>query len=227
MKILIVEDELIPANYLKKVLQKNGYEVVDILKNGKDVIKIVKELNPDVIFMDIMLEDNISGADVALEVYNYDTDIIIIFLTAYSDKEMVEFAVRSNAFAYLLKPYRDNEILATLELAKSHLYTKEVNTKQFNDKIIELADGYIYDKELQRLFLNDKEVRLGPKAMHLIKLLCNNQNITLEIDDIIESLWDRETSKQTLRSLIHRIRQATSEKLILNVSKFGYKIGSK
>jgi len=226
MKILIVEDELIPANYLKKVLTKEGYEVLAIIKSGKEAIKKAKELNPDIIFMDIMLEDNISGADAAVKINSINPNIKIIFLTAFSDKEMIEFAVRSHAFAYLLKPYRDNEILATIELAKSK-QTVVSKPKEENSKIVELADNYIYDTKLQRLFLDNKEINLGPKAMSLIKLLCENRNITLEIDEIIDLLYDTPKPKQTLRSLIHRIRQQTSSNLILNVNKFGYKIGLK
>ena len=224
MKILIVEDELIPANYLKKVLTKEGYEVLAIIKSGKEAIKKAKELNPDIIFMDIMLDDNISGADAAVKINSANPNIKIIFLTAFSDKEMIEFAVRSHAFAYLLKPYRDNEILATIELAKSK---QTAIAKEENSKIVELADNYIYDTKLQRLFLDNKEINLGPKAMQLIKLLCENKNITLEIDEIMNILYDTPKPKQTLRSLIHRIRQQTSNNLILNVNKFGYKIGLK
>ncbi len=226
MKILIVEDELIPANYLKRVLLKEGYDVLGIIKSGKEAIEAAKELQPDIIFMDVMLQDNISGADAAVEINNNNPNIIIIFLTAFSDKEMIEFAVRSNAFAYLLKPYRDNEILATIELAKSK-QTIIDHPKEENSKIVELVDNYIYNTKLQRLFLDNKEINLGPKAMQLIKLLCENKNITLEIDEIIDILYDTPKPKQTLRSLIHRIRSQTSNNLILNVNKFGYKIGLK
>ncbi len=227
MKILIVEDELIPANYLKKVLQNEGYEVLDIVKRGDKAIEIAKSKKPDIIFMDIMLQDSISGADAAVEIHRFNPKIVIIFLTAFSDKEMIEFAVRSEAFAYLLKPYRDNEILATLQLAKSKLQTNTSIAEPKEPETIELVDGYSYHKSLQRVFFNEKEVELGPKALQLIKLLCENRNITLEIDEIMEELWDEPKPKQTLRSLIHRVRQMTTPNLIQNVNKFGYKIGFK
>ncbi|MBU1668596.1 response regulator [bacterium] len=229
MKILIVEDELIPANYLKKVLLNEGYEVIGIAKRGDQAIALAKSEKPDLIFMDVMLQDKISGADAAVEIHYSNPNILIIFLTAFSDQEMIEFAVRSEAFAYLLKPYRDDEILATLQLAKAKIkartFTPKVEPKEA--KMIALVDGYSYHQALQRVFLNEKEIELGPKALQLIKLLCENKNITLEIDDIIQHLWDEPKSKQTLRSLIHRIRQMTSAELIQNVNKFGYRIGLK
>ena len=229
MRILIVEDEMIPANYLKRVLLNEGYAVVGIAKRGEQAITLARTEKPDIIFMDIMLQDNISGSDAAVEIHFSNPEILIIFLTAFSEKEMIEYAVRSEAFAYLLKPYRDNEILATLELAKAKVALgQNKKVQEFKEaNILELVNAYRYDSKVQRLFLGEEEIELGPKALQLIKLLCENRNITLEINEIIEQLWDEPKSKQTLRSLIHRIRQMTSAELIQNVNKFGYKIGLK
>lgn len=229
MKILIVEDEVIPANYLKKILEKEGHEVVGISTKGAKAIEMAKHKIPEVIFMDIMLKDHISGAEAAREIHRDYPEIMIIFLTAYSDKEMIDFAVESNAFAYLLKPYRDKEILATLELAKAKRITREENNQVDNSisHSVELVSGYIFDTQLNRLFLHNEEVPLGNKALKLIQLLCQNQHITMEIESITHMLWDEPKSGQTLRSLIHRIREATCYDLIQNTNKFGYKIGLK
>jgi len=161
MKILIVEDDVIPANHLKKILELEGYEVIDMVATGVRAIEVAKKEKPDLIFMDVMLRDHISGAEAAREIFYSDPNIIIVFLTAYSDKEMIEFAVESDAFAYLLKPYRDKEILATLELAKAKLSTNKpliiIDKDESNSKI-ELINGYVYDMKLDRLFLDNEEV---------------------------------------------------------------------
>jgi len=229
MTILIAEDELIPAHYLKKVLLENGYDVLDIVMRGAEVIQVAKIQKPDVILMDVMLKDNISGCDAALEISHHNPEIYIIFLTAYSDKEMIDFAVDSKAFAYLLKPYRDKEILATLELAKAKLNKSSKETKiQMNDDAkIPLANDYSFDTLSQRLYHGINEVPCGPKALEFIALLCKHKHSTVKIETILETLWDTETSQQTLRSLIHRIRENTSQHLIINVNKLGYKIGLK
>lgn len=230
MNIMIVEDDIVPANYLKKMLESKGYSVVAMEISGGEAIRVAKEIKPDLIFMDIMLKDNISGAEAAREIHHFNPTTMIVFLTAYSDKEMIEIAVESNAFAYLLKPYRDREILATLELAKAKIKPKNtsvsINTK-IDSTEIELAGGYIYNTELNRIFLDGKETPLGSKALKLIKLLCINKHITLEIEAIIKEIWDTPKSGQTLRSLIHRIRESTCYDLIQNSNKFGYKIGLK
>ncbi len=229
MKVLIVEDELIPAHYLKKVLLENGYEVLDIVMRGAEAIQVAKTQKPDVILMDVMLKDNISGCDAALEISKHDPDIRIIFLTAYSDKEMIDFAVESKAFAYLLKPYRDKEILATLELAKTKQDEDKIprKRKETDSNKITLVDGYYFNTTSNTLFKGTQEMPCGPKALKLITFLCKHSHTTVKIETLLEELWDADTSQQTLRSLIHRIREQCSPNLILNINKIGYKIGLK
>jgi len=229
MKILIVEDELIPANYLKKILTNNGYEVLPIVDRGQNAITVARQEKPHIILMDVMLKDHVSGCDAALEISRENPDILIVFLTAYSDKEMIDFAVKSKAFGYLLKPYRDKEILATLELAKAHLNTptKDIEKNAEVKTHIALVDGYYYNTITQTLFNKTQEVPCGPKALELIALLCENKYATVKIDTILETLWKSQKSQQTLRSLIYRIRENTSANLIVNVNKLGYKIGLK
>lgn len=229
MKILIVEDEIIPANYLKKLLQKEAYEVVEIIKSGEEAIRVAKEREIDLILMDVILQGGISGCDAALKIRQDNPKIFIVFLTAYSDKEMVNFAADSKAFGYLLKPYRDQEILATLQMAKrrlSDLGEEKDEIYKDSNKVF-LIDDFCFDKNLCSLTKNGDEILLGPIALHLISMLCMNKNQTLKIESILEELWEKPKSQQALRSLIFRIREKTVTQLIINVNKLGYKIALK
>ncbi len=228
MNILIVENEVIPANYLSKILTHEGHNVIDIIDTGVSAINMAKSSHIDLILMDIMLNDSISGCEAALEISNIKPNIIIIFLTAYSDKEMIELAGKSSAFAYLLKPYRDKDILATMQLAKAKLdsISYPLPPKK-DDKNLILVDGYIFNTNTKLLYNEDKLVNIGPKALKLIDLLCTNRNNVVYNEDIIDVLWHKNKSHQTLRSLIHRVRAKTSSDLIVSVSKLGYKIGLK
>jgi len=228
MKILIVEDEIIPANYLKKVLMHEGYELLPIEDKGQKAIMVAKQEKPDIILMDVMLKDNVSGCDAALAISQENPNILIVFLTAFSDNEMIDFAVKSKAFGYLLKPYRDKEILATLELAKAQLNNPiPLKENKRENETLELVDGYSYDKTTETLFFKTQEVHCGPKALKLITLLCKQKNSTVKLEEILETLWETSKTQQTLRSLIHRIREQTSPNLIINVNKLGYRIGLK
>lgn len=114
-KILIVEDEPLFSNYLKNLLLQENYEVVGIVERGLDAISFARMCQPDLILMDVMLKGSMSGSEAAVEIHQRDKSIKIIFLTAYAEAEMIEYAVNAEVMAYLLKPYRDNEILATIK----------------------------------------------------------------------------------------------------------------
>ena len=120
--ILIVEDELISAEYLKEMLENDGYRVLNIVDSAEEAISQYKSINPDLVLMDIMLKGNISGSEAALKIKQYNSEAKIIFLTAYATDEMLNYAVEAEAYGYLMKPYREKEILATIKLAFTHVH---------------------------------------------------------------------------------------------------------
>jgi DNA-binding response OmpR family regulator len=221
INVIIVEDELIAAEYLKEILEQHGANIIDIIDTGKEAIKVCIEKKPDIIFMDIMLRDNISGAEAALSI-SQSTDSKIIFLTAYTDQEMVDYAVEANAVGYLTKPYNEGQIIATLRLATAHHDNIPVPEK-IPEKI-HLINNYIYLTKQNRVLKNAKEIELGPKALKLIALLCTQPNISISNEQISMHVWEELVNDRTLRSLMFRIRSATDEELIKNVSGTGYMI---
>lgn len=218
-RVLIVEDELIPASYLRRILKKEGYDVVAAVTSGDDAIVTAQTHRPEIILMDIMLEGGVSGTEAAIRIRQFLPEAIVIFLTAYSDAAMVDEALDSGAYAYLVKPYRDDEIITTMKMAKRRCAAAAQQPKR-----IRLARGYVFDSESMRLQQGEKEVELGPKALGLIALLCRQPNVSISHEQIRRTLWEAPVSGQTLRSLVHRIREATHKHFILNVSKSGYKI---
>ncbi len=221
LNIIIVEDELIAAEYLKEILEQYGADVIDIIDTGAEAIRVCIEKKPDVVFMDIMLKDSISGAEAALSIAQ-TIETKIIFLTAYTDQEMVNYAVEANAIGYLTKPYNEAQIIATLRFA-----TKRHDTTPKKEKIpekIHLKNGYIYLTKQNRVLKNNKEVELGPKALKLIALLCTQPDISISNEQISMHVWEELVNDKTLRSLMFRIRSATDEELIKNVSGTGYMI---
>ncbi len=218
-RVLIVEDERIPANYLKKVLIKEGYDVVDTAVSGEEAIERTKTHRPDIILMDIMLEGALSGTEAALAIRRFAPEVIIVFLTAYSETQMLEMALESKAYAYLVKPYREKEIITTLKLAM-------LGAKKEPSTALELVGGYRFERKSERLFLGDEEVPLGPVALRLLALLSHSPQSSVSIEQIMEHVWGSEVSQQTLRSLIHRIREQTHKELIVNVNKVGYRLGT-
>ncbi len=226
IKVVIVEDELIAAEFLKEILEHNGAEVIDIVDTGKEAINVCVAKKPDVVFMDIMLRDNISGSEAALAI-SRQVDTRIIFLTAYVDEEMVDYAVEANAAGYLTKPYNEMQIIATLRLATEHHKPAKVKEEAPQQpEVVHLINGYSYHVAQKRLLKEGKEIELGPKALKLVDLLCAQPGISISNEQISMHIWGEQVNDRTLRSLIFRIRASTDEELIHNVSGTGYMIRS-
>ncbi len=115
-RILIVEDEIIIAEDIKQYLIKFGYDVVGMADYGEEVIRLAKELMPDLLLVDIRLHGDFSGVDAARIVHN-QLNLPIVFLTAYADDDILEKAAESFPYGYLLKPIRERELYATLKMA--------------------------------------------------------------------------------------------------------------
>jgi len=225
LKIIIVEDELIAAEFLKVILEDSGSEVIDIIDSGKDAIDICIKKKPDVIFMDVMLTDNISGCEAAVAISRKNKHSKIIFLTAYMDEEMIDYAAESGAVGYLTKPYNKTQIIATLKLVTTSKSEPKLIKEQLPEKIY-LKNGYIYHTVQNRLLRNNKEVELGPTGIKLINLLCSQVDVSISNIQISMHVWGKEVNDKTLRSLMYRIRTATDAELIKNVSGTGYMIQS-
>ena len=100
--ILVVENEAIIAEDIRKILKNYNYEVPEAISTGEAAIKSINKIRPDLILLDIMLKDKLTGIDVAKHII--DLNIPIIYLTAYSDKEIIEEAKKTGPFGYLIKP---------------------------------------------------------------------------------------------------------------------------
>ncbi|WOF17193.1 response regulator [Methanoplanus sp. FWC-SCC4] len=112
-KVLIVEDEVIVAMGLERSLGSFGYDVVGLATNGRDAIKMAKELKPDLALIDINLEDDIDGIEVAGRISK--DDIPVIYLTSYTGDDTLSRAILTNPYGYLTKPARPREIYTTIE----------------------------------------------------------------------------------------------------------------
>ena len=222
LNVLIVEDEPIPSAYLQSIIEEcEGFNVVGITTNAQDTIDFLRTIKVDIVCMDIMLEGSEDGSQLALRIKDKYSDISILFLTAYSEEEMIEYAIEAEAFAYLLKPYRANEIKATLKLLKSKLNTKtETN---LTPTVIKLIDDYSYDTQKDVLLHHNQEVQIGKKEIEFLGLLCKNGDITLSSEVISQEL---NTTDSSLRSIIYRIRKVTNKDLIISVKRYGYKIAT-
>jgi len=115
-RILIVEDERIVALHLKQQLLKLGYEVAGVAASGPAALQHIAQLNPDVVLMDIHIEGDMDGIETAGRI-SPDLELPVIYLTAYSEEATLERARATKPYGYLIKPYSERELHATIQMA--------------------------------------------------------------------------------------------------------------
>jgi len=113
-RILIVEDEVLIANFIFKLLQKEGYSNLEIANDVQTAQLKFNTFLPDIILMDINLEGPNTGIELAKR---KNQEGKIIYLTAQNDSETIKKAIATNPETYLTKPIKNSDILAAIQLA--------------------------------------------------------------------------------------------------------------
>jgi PAS domain S-box-containing protein len=115
-RVLIVEDERIVALDMQSQLQNMGYAVQEIVSYGEDAVHRVAAGRPDLVLMDIHLKGEMDGIEAAHRIRT-QFDIPVIYLTAFADQDTLDRAKLTAPFGYVLKPFEERELRATIEMA--------------------------------------------------------------------------------------------------------------
>lgn len=124
-KILVVEDEMIVAMAIKKSLKNLGYDIVGHSTGGEDAVLKAGELKPDLILMDIRLKGEMDGIDAAERIKSL-YEIPVIFLTAHSDLDTMQRAIKAEPAGYLVKPFNERELHTNIEMS---LYKSRIKSR--------------------------------------------------------------------------------------------------
>ena len=153
-RILIVEDEKIVAEDIKRTLVNYSYEVCSILSYGEEALIKAKELLPDLILMDIMLEGEMDGIEAAEKIY-MEFGIPVIFLTAYANEKILKKAAQSTPFGYLIKPFEDRELRASIEMALYKFKMENIikTSRNFLWRVIDTVPNYIFIKDRENKYV--------------------------------------------------------------------------
>lgn len=115
-QILVVEDESIVAEHIRRSLQNMGYSVSSVASSGEKAIKEVEEKVPDLVLMDIVLQGEMDGIETAKQIRSR-FNIPVVYLTAYSDEKILERAKITEPFGYVIKPFNERELRINIEIA--------------------------------------------------------------------------------------------------------------
>jgi response regulator NasT len=172
-RIVIAEDESISRMDLAEMLANLGYLVVGEAGDGRSAVNLARELRPELVIMDIKMPemDGISAAKVLTE----EKIAPVLLLTAYSDREFVEGSLDAGVMGYIVKPFREAELVPAIELALARFREFRALEKQLGDtrevletrKAVERAKGVLMDaqgmreaeafRKIQKLSMNNRK----------------------------------------------------------------------
>ena len=152
LRIVIADDEPIIRLDLRKTLENMGHQVVGEAGDGAKAVELARELKPDIVILDIKMPelDGIDGA----KVITTEGIAPVLLLTAYSQKDLVDRAKDAGVFAYLVKPFKEADLLPAMEIAISRYEefveleneVSDLENKLDTRKAVDRAKGILMDQ---------------------------------------------------------------------------------
>ena len=142
-KIMVVDDEVVIALRLQQRLTTMGFDITGVAHSGEEAVEKARRLRPDLILMDIMIPGKLDGI-AAAKIVKDELGIPVVFLTAFSEDNIIDRAKQAEPYGYILKPFQDREIKAAVEIA---LYKNKMekalreSDKKFKDFLNNLGDA--------------------------------------------------------------------------------------
>ena len=152
LKAVIAEDEQLTRTIIKARLEKLGHTVVAEAGDGTQAVEAARLHKPDVIIMDIKMPV-MDGIEAARRILS-ETPCAILFLSSFNEQELVEQASDTGALAYLMKPFRKEDLAPALEMAVRRFRQIQSQAKEIDElketletrKLIERAKGILMDR---------------------------------------------------------------------------------
>jgi len=174
LEILIADDESIIRLGLKQILEEAGH-TVSAAENGVAAVRLAEAHTPDLVILDIKMPE-MDGFEAARAILDR-TQVPIIFLTAYGEQELVERAVRLSVMGYLVKPIKEAELLAMIQVA-ARRFEEHTRTAQAADELQdELASRRTIDRAKGLLMQRDGISEL--EAYHRLQQRARTERRTL------------------------------------------------
>src|SRR5258705_767570 len=156
-KILIVEDQFIEANDLQMILEKEGYRVCAIARSVPIALEIIESEKPDLVLLDIFVQGNLTGIDLARNLR--EKDIGFVYLSANSNKKTLDEAKVTRPYGFLVKPFREKDILVTLDIAW-YLHEHYLASKQTREGILNPPPNHSGIPEFRNIIGNSRSLEM-------------------------------------------------------------------
>lgn len=181
MRAIIAEDEALIRMDLREMLLEEGHEVVGEAGDGASVVAMVRELRPDVVFMDIEMP-GMNGLDAAC-IISAEQLAAVVMVTAFSQAAYVERACDAGAMAYLVKPFSKADIVPAMHLAVSRFAESRHLADEVEDLKDRLATRVLVDRAKGALMARGMS---EPDAFRRLQKAAMDRRLTLrEVADAV------------------------------------------
>lgn len=152
-RVVIADDESVIRTDLREMLTNLQYLVVGEAGDGQSAVNLARELKPDVVVMDIKMPD-MDGIEAA-KILTQEQIAPVLLLTAYSQRDLVDRAKEAGVVGYLVKPFREQEIMPAIEIALARFQEFRELNKEATDlrdtletrKVVDRAKGILMDQQ--------------------------------------------------------------------------------
>lgn len=216
-EILVLEDEVIIAQSIKRSIVPHCDVTVHLAYDALTALTIAEKRPIDLLIADIGLGNGVDGIDVA-KALDDQRDIPVLFLTSYHDDKTLQRASKLDIIAYLVKPFRMEELLVNLRLSRHHQTKEDIS-------FWDLGNGYRLNEKSERLFRGDDLIRLTEKEQTLFMALVKAKGNVLTNAVIDDMFWpDKETTVGVRRQLVYRLKRKIPTLEINVIKDIGYQL---
>ncbi|PTE68356.1 DNA-binding response regulator [Staphylococcus devriesei] len=228
-KVLVVDDEQSIVTLLKYNLETAGY-IVEIAYDGEEALEKVKEVQPELIVLDVMLPKK-DGIEVCKTIRSDKNLVPILMLTAKDDEFDRVLGLELGADDYMTKPFSPREVVARVKaILRRSKFVSEIEKQDVDEEDIFIENIRIRP-EFFEVYKNDELLELTPKEFELLLYLIERQGRVITREHMLNSVWNYEFAGDSRIVDVHisHLRDKLEEnpkqpKLIKTVRGLGYKL---
>ena len=199
--VLIVEDEFLEANNLEEILVGAGYMVTGIARSVSTALNMIEKRRPGIVMLDIQLQGNLTGIDLGMKLR--EMKIAFIYLSANSNKSMLDAAKATRPYGFLVKPVRSKDVLVMLDIAL-YLHKQVWESPKSTDTASKGA-GLPGGDSLREI------VGSSPTMVEIL----NHVQVVSGSDTAVLILGESGTGKELVAQAIHRLSKRRDKALVV------------
>ncbi|UIR56571.1 response regulator transcription factor [Sphingobacterium sp. SRCM116780] len=220
-KILVVDDEQDILDLIAFNLKREGYQV-STASNGYEAINVAKDINPDLIILDVMMPkmDGIEACRVMRAMPEFK-NTFMVFLTARSEEYSEIAGFHVGADDYIAKPIKPRALMSRINAILRRNASEEAARSQDKLEIMDL----VIDRDSFLVYRGEQKIVLAKKEFELMYLLASKPNKVFTREQILKSIWEDSVvvTNRTIDVHIRKLREKIGENYVTTVKGVGYK----